>query len=66
MSAPGLFRMPIPEPGIFRPSSLTRKQQEAELAACVGNPVASPEAVEELLRQITETSTYGNDSEPYA
>ncbi len=31
--------MPIPEPGLYRPSNLTQKQKQEQLAACYGVPV---------------------------
>jgi hypothetical protein len=48
--------MPIPEPGIYRPSNLTKKQQQDELASCYGVSMSEQisAADAEQLRQILQ------------
>lgn len=47
--------MPIPEPGRYRPSNLTKKQQQEQLAACYGVSMSTQQfsdAEVERMRQI--------------
>jgi hypothetical protein len=48
------FQMPIPEPGRYRPSNLTKQQQREQLAACYGVPMPQELSYEEVerMRQI--------------
>ena len=58
--------MPIPEPGLYRPSTLSKKQRQEQLAACYGVPMQkeiTPVEAEQL-RSILQR--YDNDHKPIA
>jgi hypothetical protein len=56
--------MPIPEPGLYRPSNLTPEQREADLAACYGVTVEQPITHEEAQRMRQILARFESDSKP--
>jgi len=56
--------MPIPEPGLYRPSNLTKEQREADLAACYGVTVEQEITHEEAQRMRQILARFESESKP--
>lgn len=56
--------MPIPEPGLYRPSNLTPAQRAADLAACYGVTVEQQITHEEAQRMRQILARFEADSKP--
>ena len=56
--------MPIPEPGLWRPSNLTPKQQQEQLAACYGVSMPQPLTAVEAEQMRSLLQRYDSEHKP--
>lgn len=57
--------MPIPEPGAYRPSNLTKKQQQEQLAAVYGVPMQTQQLTEVEAAQMRQIlARHDSESKP--